>query len=261
MNKTFRKIFVEDKNTSKLIKSFNGLSAFVILALIFIFSVYKINYKFDFSSILPYKNKIIKAYATTLMIGIFSMIGALIIGTVMAIFKRSKYMILKYFSKLYIELIRGTPFLIQIFFFYFIIATAFGLNNKYILGCIILAVFSGAYVTEIIRGGLESISMSQHLSADSLGFTTFQKYRYVIFPQVIKRILPALTGQLSTLIKDSSLLSVIAVSELSMNILEIDSLNFHTFENLTLLGILYLTITIPISILSKKLERKYHYET
>ncbi|MFA9398254.1 MAG: amino acid ABC transporter permease, partial [Clostridiaceae bacterium] len=177
-----------------------------------------------------------------------------------AIFSRSRVLFLNYLSRFYIEIVRGTPFLVQIYFFYFIIATAFNLNNKYVLGIIILSVFTGAYVTEIIRGGIESINKSQLETAKSIGFTQVQTYRYVVVPQVITRILPSLAGQLSSLVKDSSLLSVIAVSEFTKVILEVDALNFRTFENLTLLGIGYLALTLPISLISKKLERKFHYE-
>lgn len=95
----------------------------------------------------------------------------------------------------------------------------------------------------------------------AVGFTTLQKYRYVIFPQVIKRILPSLAGQLSSLVKDSSLLSVIAVSEFTLNIQEITAINFRTYENYIVLAIGYLLITYPISLISKWLEKEFSYET
>jgi len=124
-----------------------------------------------------------------------------------------------------------------------------------------LAVFSSAYVTEIIRAGIESIEQSQHETAKAVGFTTIQKYRYVIIPQVIKRIMPSLAGQLSSLVKDSSLLSVIAVSEFTLNIQEITAMNFRTYENYFVLAAGYLVITFPISMLSKYFERKFNYES
>lgn len=148
----------------------------------------------------------------------------------------------------------------QIYVFYFVVATAFGVDNKYVLGVIILSVFSGAYLTEIIRAGIESIDSTQLVTAKSLGFTVYQRYKFVIIPQVIKRIMPAIAGQLSSLIKDSSLLSIIAVSEITQNILEISSINFNFIANVIYLAIGYLLLTIPISFLSRRLERKFHYE-
>ncbi|MFZ7101524.1 MAG: amino acid ABC transporter permease [Peptococcaceae bacterium] len=232
-----------------------------IFAAVLLFSVSRLDYTFSWGSILVYKNKLLKGFGITLIISFFSMAASLLIGIIATFFLKSGIPAFNYLARGYIGLIRGTPFLVQIYFLYYIIATAFNIDNKYILGILILAVFSGAYVTEIIRGGLESINKSQHLTAKALGFTTSQKYIYIIIPQVIKRIMPALAGQMSSLVKDSSLLSVIAVSEFTMNVLEVDSINFRTFENLTVLGLGYLLLTIPISLLAKKLERKYNYET
>lgn len=242
-------------------KIINALAVILLIVAIMAFSLSKLEYTFSWISLLEYGRKFIFGFIMTIVISFFSLIFSLIIGIVMAIFSRSSILFLSYLSRVYIEIVRGTPFLVQIYFFYFIIATAFGLSNKYILGIIILSIFTGAYVTEIIRGGIESINKSQLETAKALGFTTFQTYKYVIIPQVIKRILPGLTGQVSSLIKDSSLLSVIAVSEFTKVVLEVDSLNFRTFENLTLLGIGYLCLTLPISLISKKLERRFHYES
>ncbi|MGI6227567.1 MAG: amino acid ABC transporter permease [Peptococcales bacterium] len=241
-------------------KILNILLVAGIFAAIVLFSINRLDYNFVWEGVYTYKNKLIKGFMITLLISSCSMLVSLVIGVVSTILLNSQILVLNYLVRGYIGLIRGTPFLVQIYFLYYIIATALNISNKYILGILILSVFSGAYVTEIIRGGLESIDKTQHLTAKALGFTTLQKYVYVIIPQVIKRILPALTGQMSSLIKDSSLLSVIAVSEFTMNVLEVDSINFRTFENLTVLGLGYLLITIPISQISKKLERKFNYE-
>ncbi|WP_461204665.1 amino acid ABC transporter permease [Clostridium sp. DL1XJH146] len=241
-------------------KILNGFLVFFTAVAILAFSLSRLDYTFKWATVFVYKSKFIQGFIMTVVISFFSLFFSLFLGVLMALARKSKYMYFRYLSQFYIEIVRGTPFLVQIYFFYFIIATAFGLSNKYVLGIIILSLFSGAYVTEIIRGGIESINKTQLETAKSLGFTSFQTYRFIIIPQVIKRILPSLAGQLSSLVKDSSLLSVIAVSEFTMNVLEVDSLNFRTFENLTVLAVGYLLLTLPISILSKKLERKFHYE-
>ncbi|MBN2659336.1 MAG: amino acid ABC transporter permease, partial [Spirochaetales bacterium] len=136
-----------------------------------------------------------------------------------------------------------------------------GLNNRFVVGVLIMALFSGAYIAEIIRGGVESIAASQLESARSLGFTPTQTYVYVIFPQVITRILPSLAGQLASLIKDSSLLSVIAIKEFTMAAREMNANTFSTMEAYIPLAVGYLLLTLPISRLTRYLEKRFSYET
>ncbi len=231
------------------------------IAVVFFLALASLGYKFDWSVIWTYRIKFLRGYGITFLIAFFSIFVSIIIGIISAAGLQSRVTFFRYLSRAYVEGIRGTPFLVQIIFFYFIIATAVGLNNKFIVGVLILSIFTGAYVTEIIRGGIQSIPESQWVTARSLGFTRLQTYRYIIFPQVFRRILPSLAGQMSSLVKDSSLLSVIAVSELTMNVLEVDAITFRTFEDLTFLMLGYLVITIPISLLSKWLERKFYYES
>lgn len=225
------------------------------------FAVARLNYHFDWEVLWRFRIKILRGYSMTFVITIISLVLSLFIGTLSALGLEGRVLFFKYLARAYVEGIRSTPFLVQINFFYFIIATALGMNNKYLLGILILSIFTGAYVTEIIRGGLQSIPESQWMTIRSLSFTKSQAYRFIIFPQVFRRILPALAGQLSSLVKDSSLLSVIAVSELTKSVLEADAITFRTFENLTFLAVGYMVITIPISLISKYLERKFYYES
>ena len=253
--------FVEDKEkeSSKLKKAVNlGIALLLLLSL---FTLSLGGYTMNWASLTPYIGKLFNGYKMTLIITFFAMIISLILGFVIAFLNNSRILIIHYLSKSYVEIIRGTPFLVQIIFFFYIITPSLGLNNRYLIGVSILAIFSSAYVSEIIRAGIESIGESQHEAARAVGFTTFQKYRYVILPQVITRILPSLAGQLSSLVKDSSLLSVIAVSEFTLNIQEITAINFRTYENYIILALGYLLITFPISMISRKLERKFNYES
>lgn len=249
-----------DEKDSKLKKIFNIILVAVFVISVVMYSFSKFDYSLGWSSIFDYRIKLINSYIMTIIISFFSLILSVLIGVFFAFARKSRILFLQYISKLYVEIIRGTPFLVQIYVFYFVVATAFGVDNKYVLGVIILSVFSGAYLTEIIRAGIESIDSTQLVTAKSLGFTVYQRYKFVIIPQVIKRIMPAIAGQLSSLIKDSSLLSIIAVSEITQNILEISSINFNFIANVIYLAIGYLLLTIPISFLSRRLERKFHYE-
>lgn len=224
-------------------------------------SLSRLNYTFDWSVIWRFRAKFIRGYGMTFSISFFALNLALLIGAIGALALEGQVLFFRYLARAYVEAIRGTPFLVQINFFYFIIATALGMNSKYLLGIAIQSIFTGAYVTEIIRGGIQSIPQSQWVTARALSFTRWQTYRFIVAPQVLRRILPSLAGQLSSLVKDSSLLSVIAVSEFTMNVMEVDSLTFRTFENLTFLALGYLVITIPISLLSKQLEKRFFYES
>ena len=168
---------------------------------------------------------------------------------------------MRYLSRVYIEAIRGTPLLVQTIFFFYFIGTAYRLENRYWMGVLILSFFAGAYVAEIIRAGLASIPTAQLETARSLCFTPAQTLRYIVIPQLARIVLPPLTGQFASLVKDSSILSFIAVNELTKNVLEVDALTFTTFENLAILAVLYLLITLPISLLTRNLERKMTYAT
>ena len=224
------------------------------------YAVSRIDHRWQWSRLLEYRIKFGYGFAITLAISASSLLVSLLIGIAAAAGKRSRVTFFRYLSTFYVELIRGTPMLVQTLMLFYLIGTAFRLTNRYVMGVLILSVFSGAYVSEIIRAGLESIPTAQLETARSLCFTRIQTYRYIILPQLARIVLPPLAGQLASLVKDSSLLSFIAVNEFTKNVLEVDSITFTTFENYTLLAVGYLLITLPISQLSRYLERKMHYE-
>lgn len=251
----------EDSNQVTLTQKIINISLVgIVLTLILVFSFISLDYHLRLGTIYENRVKFINGFLMTIVLTFFSLLLSLLIGTFFAFASKSRFLPFHYFSRAYVELIRGTPLLVQIYVFFYIIATALHLTNRYVLGVVILSTFEGAYICEIIRAGIESIDKTQIETALSLGFSTFQRYRFIVIPQVIKRILPALTGQIASLIKDSSLLSVIAISELTKNVQEVDALNFATFENYIALALLYMILTVPISYISKGIERKFNYE-
>lgn len=241
-------------------KIINVLVVLIAVFCVFYFSFTSIGYKWRWEMVYIYRQKFITGFIITIFMSLFSLILSLMLGILFALARNSKILFLNYFSELYVEVIRGTPMLVQILVFFYIVGTAFKIENRYLAGVLILSIFSAAYVTEIIRAGVESIESSQLETAKAIGFTNYQIYRYIIIPQVITRIMPPMAGQFASLVKDSSLLSVIAVNEFTKNVQEADSLNFATLENYIALAIGYLILTFPISMISKKLERKFHYE-
>ncbi len=215
----------------------------------------------DFINLWDYRIRFWQGFLLTLEISLASLLISLLIGSLVAGAKVSKSYYLNYLANGYVELIRGTPLLVQIIFFYYIIGTAWGITNRFWAGVLILSIFEGAYISEIIRGGLISIESKQTEIAKSLGFNSKQTFRFVILPQLVVRILPALAGQFASVIKDSSLLSTIAVIELMQVTKEITANNFAVyFQAYLLLAALYLAMTFPISYLSKSLEKRFKYE-
>ena len=214
------------------------------------------SYNFNWSQVYEYKQKFINGFIMTFIISFFALILSFIIGLFFAYAQNSKLIILRFFARFYIELIRGTPLLVQILIFFYVFANNLGFENRYIVGTFILAIFSGAYVCEIIRAAIESIEKEQFETSLSLGMSSYQMYRYIIFPQAFKRMLPALTGQFASIIKDSSLLSIIAISEFTMNAQEVDAITYSTLESYIPLAIGYLILTYPISYYTKSLEKK-----
>jgi polar amino acid transport system permease protein len=235
--------------------------ALAFLALLFSFAFYQLNYHWAWNSVYQYRQKFLIGWVNTLLISIAALACSTLLGLCAALAQRSRFLPLRYLSKLYVELVRGTPLLVQILIFFYVVADAFRVSNRYFVGILTLSIFSGAYITEIIRGGIESIGKSQLESAKAIGFTGSQTYRYVIFPQALRNILPALAGQFVSLIKDSSLLSIIAISEFTLNAREVNSNTYSTLESYIPLALGYLLLTLPISMWTRALERKHRFET
>lgn len=233
----------------------------LLMAAVFWYGFSQLGYRFAWDTIYKYRMNFLKGYGTTIILSLFALLLSLFLGILFGLGQSSRILPLRYLSRFYVELIRGTPLLVQILIFFYVIANAAGLNNRFVVGILIMALFSGAYIAEIIRGGVESIAASQLESARSLGFTPTQTYIHVIFPQVITRILPSLAGQLASLIKDSSLLSVIAIKEFTMAAREMNANTFSTMEAYIPLAVGYLLLTLPISRLTRILEKRFSYET
>jgi polar amino acid transport system permease protein len=183
------------------------------------------------------------------------------LGLLAALGRRARYPAVRWISAGYVELIRGTPLLVQLLILFYVVANAVGLQNRYAAGIIILSIFSGAYIAEMIRAGIDSIGKSQLESARAIGLTRWQTYRHVIFPQAIRHILPPLAGQAASIIKDSSLLSILGIEEFTLAAQQVNSATYSTLESYLPLAIGYLALTLPISLMARRLEKKFRYET
>ena len=192
---------------------------------------------------------------TTLWLSVVSGVCGLLIGLVAGLCRISSNPTLRHLSTVYVELVRGTPLLVQIFIFYFFIGTVLNLSREF-AGVAALALFTGAYVAEIVRSGVQSITRGQGEAARSLGMNAGQSMRHVILPQAFKRVLPPLAGQFISLVKDTSLVSVIAITELTKSGREAITTSFSTFEIWFCVAGLYLLINLPLSHFASRLERR-----
>ncbi len=189
----------------------------------------------------------------TLKISFFAAILTLFVGVLIAFMKISSFQFLRDIASVYTTIIRGTPLLVQIFLFYFIIANIFELE-RIIAGILSLGIFFGAYMGEILRGAIQSIDKGQMEAASSLGISRYQAMRYIILPQAFKRALPTLIGEMISLVKDSSLVSVISITDLTKVGKEIVANTFSPFETWIVIALVYLAITSLLTYLGHRLE-------
>lgn len=192
---------------------------------------------------------------TTMWLSAVASVLALGIGLVAGLMKISRNYTVSTLAAIYVEIIRGTPLLVQIFIAYFFVGTVFNLDRN-VAGIGALALFAGAYVAEIVRAGIQSIPRGQMEAARSLGMSMSQAMAYIILPQAFKRILPPLSGQFISLIKDSSLVSVIAITDLTRAGREIISSTFAPFEIWLVVAAMYLVVTSVLSQFVFYLERR-----
>lgn len=215
----------------------------------------------NWSSVWQYRQVFLRGWITTVWISAAALALSVLIGLLAALGRRAPFPALRWLSAGYVELVRGTPLLVQLLILFYVVADAVGLQNRYVAGIAILSIFSGAYIAEMIRAGIGSVGKSQLESARAIGLTGWQTYRHVIFPQAIRHILPPLAGQSASIIKDSSLLSILGIGEFTLAAQQVNSATYSSLESYLPLAIGYLALTLPVSLLARRLEHKFRYET
>jgi len=190
----------------------------------------------------------------TLYISAMSLVLCFIFGLLTALFRLSHSFVARLVARAYLELVRNTPLLVQLFFIYFVLGPVLNLE-RLTSAVLALSLFEGAYASEIFRAGIVAIHKGQWEAAYSLGLSTYQTYRRIVLPQAVRYILPPLTSQGISLIKDSALVSTIAVYDLTMEGQVIISETFLTFEIWFTVAAIYLAITVSLSVLVGFLEK------
>ena len=227
-------------------------------------------------------NLLINGLLNTIRLSLWGIILASLFGTVMGLFRVSKSLFRRLLGGTYVELVRNTPPLVIIFIFYFffssqiipvlsldefigsagdttlrIISILFGnpsMFPAFLSAIITLAIFEGAYLTEIIRAGIESIDKGQWEASYALGLSRYQQFRYIILPQATQRVLLPLAGQFISTIKDSAIVSVISIQELTFQGMELMSATYLTFEVWITILLMYLLLSISLSLIIGRLD-------
>lgn len=201
---------------------------------------------------------LLKGLQVTIYIFLIAIILGFLIGLVIALLRLAPLKILNWIAKAYVDAIRGTPFIVQLFFIYF------GVNSLQIVslnsttaGIITVAINAGAYFAEIIRAGIQSIDKGQTEAARSIGFTGAQTMRYIILPQAFRRMLPTITNQSIISLKDTSLLSVIGIADLTQQGQIQASATFEAFKIWLAVGIIYFIIIYLLTLLANFIERRF----
>ena len=227
-------------------------------------------------------NLLMQGLFTTIRLSIWGTILATIIGTVMGLCRVSRSIFNRLIGRTYVELVRNLPPLVLVFIFYYFISgqimTALGVDefiqsrselvhtilefafsppsmfSAFLSALITLAAFEGAYITEIVRAGIQSIEKGQWEASRALGLTRWQQMRYIILPQATQRILPPLAGQFISTIKDSAIVSVISIQELTFQGMELMSATYLTFEVWITIAALYLILSLVLSLGVERME-------
>jgi len=255
------------------------------------------SYKWNWSSVLPFvyrfdvaagkwvPNLLMEGLLTTIRLALWGILFATVIGIVMGLARTSKRLFFRLIGTAYVMLIRNVPPVVFVFVFVFFIASQimptlaigervlamspqaqqwvsvfFGSPKQidnFLLGLICLSVFSGAYVTEIVRAGIESVPRSQVEAGDSLGFSRLDVMRFVVLPQAMRNVLPPMAGQLIQLVKDSSLVSLVSIQELTFMAQDVQVSTQRVFEVFVLIAAIYFVICFTLSQLFGYLERRH----
>ena len=221
----------------------------------------------DFSVFIPNIIKILSKYwkvflltglKNTLLLTVISVALGTVLGTVIAMGKMSKFKPLQWLVSVYIEVLRGTPILLQLYVFYFVLPSLlpFLKLSQFMWVSIALCINSSAYVSEVIRSGIQAVDKGQMEAARSLGLSEKQAMMKIILPQAVRNILPALGNEFIMMLKETSLASTFFLGDLMTSYNVVKGATFLTLEPLTIVAIIYLCLTFPLSKVVEKFEKK-----
>ncbi len=245
---------ISDKQ--KRILSF--LTALIIFGLFIalIYFAFPARKNLDLTTFYPWKNILIEGWILTIFASIIVLIFSIVFGFLLYLLTKSKILVFKYLGDIFNEVIFGSPLVVFLIVVMYFIGAPLNIDNRIVLGIIALSLYMAPYMKNVFEGAMESIDEIQYQAMTVFGFTTYQKYRYIIIPQLLKILIPPLTGNLTFIVKGSSLLNFIGVPELYNAIITVQSRTYAVVEGYIFLFIMYLMITIPLIRLTKYFEKK-----
>jgi His/Glu/Gln/Arg/opine family amino acid ABC transporter permease subunit len=206
--------------------------------------------------ILNEKAMLIQGLLNTLLISVITLILSMIFGFILYLMLQSKIEFIKAIAVIFKEIIMGTPLLVMIFLAVYVLGDVINITDKITLGIIGLTLYMSPYLTNAYTSAIEIIDEDQYVVMELYNFTHLQKYLYVIFPQMLKPLMPSLINNLSSIVKGSALLKIVSVSEISYVITVISSKNWATIEGYLVMWMMYLIITIPLSLLAQYVGKR-----
>ncbi len=224
----------------------------LIIGLALAFTIENPRYDLLFSS----APLLVKAFFSTIWLSIVTLLGTLIFGLILFVMLRSKVTIVKAIAQVFSEIIMGTPLLVMIFLVVYPFGQLVDSGNKLLLGIFAMILYNSPYVANAYESTASVVTQSQYTVMDLYGFKWYEKYRYVILPQMIKPFIPSLVNNLSSVIKGSALLNIISIGEITYMTTVISNKSYAVIEGYYVMWIMYLIVTIPLSLLAKYIGKK-----
>ncbi len=241
-------------------RSLSYLTSIAIFVAFAVFVALRQRSPFNPDAVLGYQNLILEGFINTIIVSVIALIGSVILGFVMFLLSASNVRFFKAFVDVFTEIIYGTPLLVMIIVMAFLIGPAFNSFNRPVLGVIGIIIYITPYMTNVYKSVFKSIPDEQYMAMDLFGFTGYQKYRYIIIPQVLRMLMPPFMNNFSLIIKGSALLNVLSFHELFFTVSIFQTRTFAYSEGYILMWILYIIITIPLSQMTKYVERRWSLE-
>ncbi len=210
----------------------------------------------QYDMILQHGNLLVEAFFGTIYVSVLTLLFSLVLGFILFMMMRSKIVILRAFSNVFNEIIMGTPLLVMIFLIVYVFGAVINYNDKLVLGIFALVLYNGPYIANAYETTAAVVDADQYTVMDLYQFKWYQRYIYIIIPQMIKPFIPSLINNLSSAIKSSSLLNIISITEITYVITVIAQRNFAFIEGYYVMWLMYLTVTIPLSLIAKHVGKK-----
>ena len=245
---------------SAKMKWIQNIAAFGIFAALILYILFHTTDNPRYHLILDERGMLLEALWNTLYISLISLVLCMAAGFLFYLLLNSRIQLIKAIAVIFREIIMGTPMLVMVFLMVYVFVNLIGVSDKVVLGITALTVYTMPYVANSYESAASVIDKDQYVVMELYHFSGVQKYLYVIFPQIAKPMLPALINHLSGIIKGSALLKIVSVPEISYVLTAISSKNWASIEGYLVMWLMYLIITIPLSVLAQYAGRRLSYE-